>query len=75
MKVIFLKSKAHPKFYMYSTPDKRVPIPNITSLLKSKFESIVFFNSGERWMYNYFNFDDPADEAAFLLWSSDWIEL
>jgi hypothetical protein len=75
MKVRFSKSKAHADYYMYSTSSSETPVENITSLLKSKFDSIKFYNNGERTQHNYFNFYDPADEAAFLLWSSNWIEI
>jgi hypothetical protein len=43
----------------------------ITRVLKDKFKSIVF--SPE--VPDNFQFKDKADEAAFLLWSSDGIEI
>jgi hypothetical protein len=82
MKVGFLKSIAHPEFYMYSTSSAAVPVTSITSLLKSKFESINFYNdetgtiisiSVIQQMKLHFCFG-PAI-AAFLLWSSNRIEI
>jgi hypothetical protein len=46
-------------------------LPALKELLKNKFESIIF--SPE--VTEDFRFENDADDAAFLLWSSDGVEL
>lgn len=70
MKIRFMKSKSYPDCYMYSTSSSDVPIETITLILKDKFGSVTFYNNK-----NYFNFREAADEAAFLLWSNNGIEV
>lgn len=40
--------------------------------LREQFESVNFTGHAS---YLYFTFKDPADEAFFLVWSSDGIEI
>lgn len=51
----------------------------IKAKLKGTFPSIIFWMRGmepQSFSNNlHFSFDDPADEAFFLVWSSDGIEL
>jgi len=62
--------------WLYSWEEKKVK-----TILRQIFPSIVFWMRGYEPPnafnpdYLYFNFRDPADEAHFLLWSSDGIEL
>ena len=44
---------------------------SIRKILKENFKSVLFINNKKA----VFNFSDPDDEAFFLVWSSDGIEI
>ena len=62
-----------------------ISLEKVTSALKENFESINFIydylsgtysiEKGKSLLTMYFSFKDLSDEAAFLLWSSDGIEI
>lgn len=46
----------------------------VKKLLKEQFESVIIYQ--RRKGNQSFEFDDPADEAAFLIWSNrDYVEI
>jgi hypothetical protein len=71
------KSKKYLGYYhIYSGSDHYYP--NVMCVLKEKFKSFEAMPDERYSSFKsglYFKINDPADEAFFLLWSSDGIEI
>jgi hypothetical protein len=80
MNIIFMKSHGDNDYYFYSVRkviDYETPIiPEVETLLEQRFGSISFIEciNGVN-IFRNFRFGDKADEAAYLLWSNEGVEI
>ena len=74
MKLQFVQND---KFYSCCNTYGHIRIEKIIDILEEKFKSVKMMQIIDIGTANYieFLFEDNADEAAFLLWSSERIEL